>query len=106
MEGLAPTLAFGLPVAAVMVVAMAAADRLLRAGERRGIVVHRRSWTSAAVGNALLELHLAVEPAKAARIELRAEAEDQDADDPIGDARDDRPDPNVIPIDFVHRRRL
>jgi hypothetical protein len=106
MDVLAPTLAFGLPVAAVMVVMMAAADRVLRVGERRGIFGMRRNWTSAAVGNALLELHLAVEPSKAAAIELLAETGEIDEDDAIGDGRDGTPGPNVILIDFVRRRRV
>lgn len=106
MEALAPTLAFGLPVAAVVVVMMAAADRVLRAGERRGIIGYRRAWTSTAVGNALLELHVAVEPAKVAPIELLAEAEERDEKDGIGDGRDGTPGANVIVIDFVRRRRV
>ena len=85
---------------------MAAADRVLRAGERRGLVMVRRNWASAGIGNALLELHVAVEPAKAARIELLAAAEERSEDDHVGDDRDDRPASNVIPIDFVRRRRM
>lgn len=104
VEALAPALAFGLPVAAVLVMAMVATDRLLRAGERRGIVVHARRWSSAGIGNALLELHLSFEPAKASRVELVADF--ADPGDRVGDGRNDRPGPNVIPIDFVGRRRL
>jgi hypothetical protein len=106
MDALSPALAFGLPVAAVMVVMMAAADRVLRAGERRGLIGSRRNWTSAAIGNALLELHLAVEPAKAAPIELLAEVDDLDEDDAIGDGRNSATSSNVILIDFVRRRRV
>jgi hypothetical protein len=106
MDALAPTLAFGLPVAAVMVMMMAAADRVLRAGERRGLIGSRRSWTSTAVGNALLELHLAVEPSRATPIALLAEVDDHDENDAIGDGRENRTSSNVILIDFVRRRRV
>jgi hypothetical protein len=106
MDGLAVSLAFGLPVAAMMVMMMAAADRVLRAGERRGLIGTRRNWAAAAVGNALLELHLAVEPSKAAPIELLAEVDERDQDDAIGDGRVGLPGANVILIDFVRRRRV
>ncbi len=101
MDVLAPALALGLPAAASMVVLLWTVDRLLRFGERRGIIIHPRRWNSAGIGNALLELHLAFR-SEPARIELQLEDEDQDA---IGDGRTDEAS-NVIAIDFVRRRRV
>ena len=102
MEALAPVVALGLPVAALLILAGYGVDRLLRAGERRGFFLHR-SWTSAGVGNALLELHLAFDPQRA-RIETRLH--DRAHDDDVGDGRKPGLLPsNVIPIDFRRRRR-
>lgn len=100
MEILAPALAFGLPAAASMAVVVWTLDRVLRFGERRGIIIHPRHWSSTGVGNALLELHLAFRP-EPARIELHIRGED---DDSMGDGRTDEAS-NVIAIDFVQRRR-
>jgi hypothetical protein len=103
VEALAVVFAFGLPVAAGLVMVGFVADRLLRAGERRGWVLHSRNWVGAGVGNALLELHVALEPDRV-RIETRLMA--QDEDEGIGDGRGEAPAGNVIVIDFSRRRRL
>ena len=102
MEGISALLGFGLPVAVALVLAGFAADRLLRAAERRGLVLHPRRFGAVGIGNALLELHLALEPEKA-RIEVRLEEPEEE--DEVGDGRTDAPAANVIPIDFVRRRR-
>lgn len=101
MEILAPALAFGLPAAASMAVLVWTVDRALRFGERRGVIIHPRHWSTTGVGNALLELHLALR-AEPPRIELQLRGEDEDR---VSDGRDDQAS-NVIAIDFVHRKRL
>lgn len=97
------SLAFGLPLAALLAVAGYGVNRLLVVSERKGWVHHPRRWTSVGIGNALLELHVALEPQRD-RIEtqLRSEAEDEER---IGDGRPELA-ANVIRIDFVQKRRV
>ena len=76
---------------------------MLLVSERKGWVHHPRRWTSAGVGNALLELHVALEPQRD-RIEMRLRVEEEDADS-IGDGRPELAK-NVIRVDFVHKRRV
>lgn len=98
---MAPVLAFGLPIAALVAVVAAGVDHALRLAIRRGLGVRRPSWNAVGIGNALLELHVAVEPQRA-RIETVLLWQDRD-DDADGDDPE-RPD-NLIRIDFVGRRR-
>jgi hypothetical protein len=96
------SLAFGLPLAALLAVAGYGVNRLLVVSERKGWVHHPRRWTSTGIGNALLELHVALEP-QHDRIETRLRVEEED-EERIGDGRTELPG-NVIRIDFVQRRR-
>ncbi len=97
------SLAFGLPLAALLAVAGYGVNRLLLVSERKGWVQHPRRWTSVGVGNALLELHVALEPQRD-RIEMRLCIEEED-EDCIGDGRPELAK-NVIRVDFVHKRRV
>ena len=96
------SLALGLPLAALLAMAGYGVNRLLLVSERKGWVHHPRRWSSAGVGNALLELHVAFEPQRD-RIEMRLVLEEED-EDIIGDDRTELPG-NVIRIDFVQKRR-
>ena len=98
-----PTIAMGLPVVACLAFVIVFADRVLRALERRGWVIHPRHWTRAGVGNALLELHLSFEPDRPKIIQIQREERD-DTRDRVGDGREP-PGPNVIRVDFANRRR-
>jgi hypothetical protein len=108
VELLGVTLGFGLPWVAALIVVAAGLDRLLRLGERHGLAFVRRSWTTVGVGNALLQLHVALEPQRA-RIETQLAIEDPEPGDRIGDWGNGpckrRLRDNVIDIDFVQRRR-
>ena len=94
---------------AVLVVFGAGLDRLLRLSERHGWAFHRRHWTAAGIGNALLQLHVTFEPQRA-RIETHLCMEQPEPGGRVGDGGND-PErcksiaDNVIDIDFVRRRR-
>jgi hypothetical protein len=109
VDMLGVTLGFGLPWVAALVVLAAGCERLLRISERRGWFLHRGNWTTAGIGNALLQLHVSLEPQRA-RIETRLAMEQPEPGGRIGDGVDDparckRIADNVIDIDFVRRRR-
>jgi hypothetical protein len=100
--GAMTSLALGLPLAALLAVAGYGVNRLLVVSERKGWVHHPRRWSSTGIGNALLELHVALEP-QHDRIEMRLVVDEED-EERVGDGRPELPK-NVIFIDFVQKRR-
>lgn len=110
VQMLGVTLGFGHPWVAAFVIFGAGFDRLLRMSERRGWAFPRRNWTTTGVGNALLQLHVALEPQRA-RIETQLAMEQLEPGGRVGSDGPDGPvcrlggPDNVIDIDFVRRRR-